>query len=215
MICAAAAIYQRVWPRRSEIQDSEAGNLCPRVRAAAAAWPQSARAFFTTCPATRIADRIRRERVVSIEAVGDMDVLNMLSDEAWSNQRAIARQELKRLAEALGGCRRNDARWSGCAGVQGLPQKEVAQRLGVNQKTIEKQVSKGSRLLARVHTEGGRRRRQETARQRTKRRTASTESSSEIEQTAGDWSARRDAGDWTQEEQAEFERWLNADHCIG
>lgn len=138
----------RVWPRRNEVHD-----LCQETYArvydsAKTARPQAARSFLFTTAHNLMTDLIRRERVVSIEAVGDIDALNVLIDEAGPEQRFIAREELKRLARAFDllppRCR--EVVW--LRRVQELPQKEVARLLGIDEKTVEKHVSKGGRLLA-------------------------------------------------------------------
>jgi RNA polymerase sigma-70 factor (ECF subfamily) len=91
---------------------------------------------------------VRRERVVHIEARGDLDALNVLVDEISPERRASARQELARLARAfdLLPLRCRDVMW--LTKVESLTQREVASRLGINQKAVEKQVSRGIRLLA-------------------------------------------------------------------
>ena len=95
-----------------------------------------------------MADHIRRRRIVAIDAVGDLDALNVLIDTISAERRASAQQELRRLAEAIDRlppkCR--EAVWM--RRVDDLPQKEVAARLGISEKTVEKHIMKGMRLLA-------------------------------------------------------------------
>jgi RNA polymerase sigma factor (sigma-70 family) len=85
---------------------------------------------------------------VSIEPSGDSAVLNVLLDEVSPERRLNARQELRQLGVALDGlpakCR--EVVW--LRNVEGLPQAEVAARLGVSVRTIEFHVQKGVRLLA-------------------------------------------------------------------
>jgi RNA polymerase sigma-70 factor (ECF subfamily) len=95
-----------------------------------------------------MADRLRRERVVSIEAVADIDALNLSVDEISAEQRVSARQELKLLALALDRLPPRCRKVMWLRRVEGLSQREVAERLGVSVKAVEQQVSKGSRLLA-------------------------------------------------------------------
>jgi RNA polymerase sigma-70 factor (ECF subfamily) len=69
-------------------------------------------------------------------------------DEAGPERRHDARQSLRRLAEAFDRLpdRCREVVW--LRKVEELPQKEVARRLGVAEKTVEKQVAKGARLIA-------------------------------------------------------------------
>jgi RNA polymerase sigma-70 factor (ECF subfamily) len=95
-----------------------------------------------------MADRVRRSRVVSIEAVGDFESLNVLIDELTPERWSSGRQTLKRLAEAFDRLpdRCREVVW--LRRVEELSQKEVAVRLGITEKTVEKHVAKGARLLA-------------------------------------------------------------------
>lgn len=138
----------RVWPRNHEIPDLRQ-EIYARVYAAAlSSRPASPRSFLFTTAHHLIVDRVRRERVVSIEAVGDIEALNVSVDEISMERRVSARQELKLLSRALDllppKCR--TVLW--LRRVEGLSQREVAERLGVTEKTIEQHVSKGARLLA-------------------------------------------------------------------
>jgi RNA polymerase sigma-70 factor (ECF subfamily) len=95
-----------------------------------------------------MADRMRRERIVSIRAGGEGDYLNVLMDEISPEQRVGAHQELARLAQAFDrlSVRCREVVW--LRRVKELPQKEVAERLGLAEKTIEKHLRNGARQLA-------------------------------------------------------------------
>ena len=85
---------------------------------------------------------------MSIEAVGDPDAFNVLVDEISPEQQMSARQELKRLAEAFDRLpeRCREVVW--LRRVQEMSQKEVAAQLGITEKTVEKQIAKGARVIA-------------------------------------------------------------------
>jgi RNA polymerase sigma-70 factor (ECF subfamily) len=137
----------RVWPRRYEIPDIRQESYTRVYEAAKKARPQTPKAFLFAIARHLMADRIRRERIVSIQAGGEKDYLNVLIDEISPEQRVGATQELARLARALdrlsGNCR--EVVW--LRRVRELSQKEVAERLGISQKTVEKHLSTGVRLL--------------------------------------------------------------------
>jgi RNA polymerase sigma-70 factor (ECF subfamily) len=138
----------RVWPRKQEVPDLRQETYARVYAAAAAARPGSPKSFLFTTAHHLMADRVRHERVVSIEAVGDIEALNVSVDEISVERRVGARQELKLLARALDllppKCRK--VVW--LRRVEGLSQKEVAEALGVTVKTVEQHISKGGRLLA-------------------------------------------------------------------
>jgi RNA polymerase sigma-70 factor (ECF subfamily) len=95
-----------------------------------------------------LADCIRRGHIVSIEATADLEVLNVLKDEISPEQRASARQELSRLAQAFDRLPPQCRRVVWMRKVEGISQKQVAERLGISEGAVEKQITKGVRLLA-------------------------------------------------------------------
>lgn len=110
--------------------------------------PQFPKSFLFTTARHLMADRVRRRRVVSMEAIGDLDDLNVSVEEVSPEQRLHAKQELMKLARAFSilppKCR--EVVW--LRRVDELSQKEVASRLHISEKTVESHVVKGTRLLA-------------------------------------------------------------------
>lgn len=138
----------RSWFRREEIHDLRQEIYVRIYEAAAKARPAMPKSFLFTTARHLMTDRLRRGRVVSIEAVGDLDVLNVLIDEVSPERRMGARQELKRLTDAFDRLpdRCREVVW--LRRVEELSQKQVAARMGISEKTVEKQVAKGARLIA-------------------------------------------------------------------
>lgn len=138
----------RVWPNKDETADLRQETYARVYQAAGEGRPASPRAFLFTTAHHLMVDRMRRERIVSIEVTGDIEELNVLRDEISTEQRVSAREELTRLARAMDRlppkCR--EVMW--LRRVEGLTQKEVAEALGVTVKAVEQHVSKGGRLLA-------------------------------------------------------------------
>jgi RNA polymerase sigma factor (sigma-70 family) len=139
----------RTWRHREEIADLRQEIYIRVYEAAQKSRPLQPKSFLFTAARHLMIDHIRRRRIVAIDTVGDLDALNVPGiDENVPEQRASAHQELRRLADALDQlppkCR--EVIWM--RRVEDLPQKEVAIRLNVTQKTVEKHVMKGTRLLA-------------------------------------------------------------------
>ena len=152
----ALTLYlQRCWPQRDE-QHYLRQEIYARVYEAAANHrPTAPKAFLFTTARHLMTDRARRGRVVSIEAVGDFESSNVyLIDEVSPERWMGARQALKRLAEALDRLpdRCREVVW--LRRVEELPQKDVALRLGISGKTVEKHLAKGMHLIA-DHLYGG------------------------------------------------------------
>jgi RNA polymerase sigma factor (sigma-70 family) len=138
----------RTWPNREEVYDLRQDTYVRVYEAAAKSRPQSPKSFLFATARNLMADHIRRQRIVAIDSVGDLEALNVLIDTISSEHRASAHEDLRRLAEAIDDlppkCR--ETVWM--RRVDDLPQKEVAIRLGITQKTVEKHVMKGMKLLA-------------------------------------------------------------------
>ena len=138
----------RTWFRRDEIHDLRQEIYVRVYEAAAKVRPTQPKSFMFTTARHLMTDRLRRSRVVSIDAVGDLDALNVLIDEISPERRLSARQELRRLTDAFDRLpdRCREVVW--LRRVEELSQKQVAARMGISEKTVEKQVAKGSRLIA-------------------------------------------------------------------
>jgi RNA polymerase sigma factor (sigma-70 family) len=138
----------RVWPRRDDLPDIRQEAYARVYEAAQKARPQAPKAFLFATARHLMADRVRRERIVSIQAGGENEYLNVLIDEISPEQRVSASQDLARLARAFdrlsAKCR--EVVW--LRRVKELSQKDVAARLGLAEKTVEKHLRTGARLLA-------------------------------------------------------------------
>ncbi len=145
---ALTRFLSRRWHEPADIPDLRQETYIRVYEAARSSRPQHPRAFLFTTARNLMADRIRRSRIVPIEAIADLEQLNVLSEEATPEQHETSRQEVQRLAQALERLppRCRDVIW--LRRVKGLSQKEVAATLGIAEGTVEKQVSKAVRLLA-------------------------------------------------------------------
>ena len=156
LVHEAALVHylRRVWAHADDVHDLRQEIYVRVYEAAARARPHQPKSFLFTTARHLMTDRLRRGRVVSIEPVGDFESLNVLVDEVSPERRLGARQNLRRLADAFDRLpdRCREVVW--LRRVEELPQKDVAARMGITEKTVEKQVAKGMRLLA-EHYYGG------------------------------------------------------------
>lgn len=146
---ALVLFLQRHWPRRDELHDLRQEVYARVYEAAARSRPTTPKAFLFATARHLMTDRLRRSRVVSIEPVGDFESSNVyLIDEVTPERWMGTRQALGRLAEALDRLpdRCREVVW--LRRVEELPQKGVAERLGISEKTVEKHLAKGMRLIA-------------------------------------------------------------------
>ena len=138
----------RVWSRRDEVPDIRQESYARVYEAAQKERPQAPKAFLFTTARHLMVDRVRRERIVSIRAGGENEYLNVLVDEISPEQRAVAEEELARLARAFDRLSTKCREVVWLRRVRELSQKEVAGRLGLSEKTVEKHLRTGARLLA-------------------------------------------------------------------
>lgn len=152
---ALTRYLRRVWFKQAEIPDFRQEIYIRIYESAAKARPAAPKAFLFTIARNLIADHVRRERVVSIDYTQDLDSLNVLVEELSPEQRLSARQELKRLSVALDQLpdRCRSVIW--LRRVEGLSQREAAQRLGMPEGTIESHLCRGLRLLMKAVFDNG------------------------------------------------------------
>ena len=142
---------RRCWRRDpAEVYDLRQDTYVRIYQAAMRSRPVHARSFLFTTARNLMADRIRHNRVITIDTAGDLGALNVLVDDLSPERRNIAWQELRILARALDTlppkCRQ--AIW--LRKVEDLSQEQIARRLNVTQKTVEWHLAKGLRRLARI-----------------------------------------------------------------
>jgi len=112
------------------------------VRRPSPAWP-----YVYKVARNLIVDRLRRAQVAPLVALTDPE-MDPEGDEIPADRALSAKQDLTRLMAAI------DALPDRCREVvrmrklEGASQREVAERLGIAEHTVEKQVSKGLRRLA-------------------------------------------------------------------
>ena len=140
----------RVWPNMSEIPDLRQDIYVRVYESARDSRPASPRAFLFVTARNLLIDHIRRSRVVSIEPTVDEAALVALVDEVSPERQLGARQELQSLALAF------DSLSDKCRSVvwlrriEGLSQRQTAERLGLREVAVESQLARGMRLLARA-----------------------------------------------------------------
>ena len=138
----------RAWSNRADVPDLRQDIYVRVYEAAMESRPQSPKSFLFATARHLITDRLRRKRVVSIDAVGDLEALNVLIEEIGPERKLGAHQELRRMAQALDALppRCRETVW--LRRVFDIPQKVVAEKLGITEKTVEKHLMKGVQLLA-------------------------------------------------------------------
>jgi RNA polymerase sigma factor (sigma-70 family) len=153
---ALTRYLRRVWSRSADVPDLRQDIYVRVYESAARERPQLPKAFLFATARNLLADRVRRSRIVSIGYSQDLDALNVLVDEISPERRLSAAQELRRLAEAFDGLSDSCRSVIWLRRVEGLSQREAAQRLGMREGTLESHLCRGVRALARAVFAGAR-----------------------------------------------------------
>ena len=98
---------------------------------------------------------LRRAKIVSIQAVDDLDALGALADEPSPERQVSDRQELQRLLDAVEALPRQCRRVFKLRKFEGASQREIAVRLGLSEKTVEKHMARAVHRLVAELGRGG------------------------------------------------------------
>lgn len=99
--------------------------------------------------------QVRRNKVISFQTVADLDQLGLETDTVSPEGQAADREELQRLAEAIAALPGKIRDVFRLRRVEGLSQREVAERLGLSESTVEKHMRRGLMLVMERFTRGG------------------------------------------------------------
>jgi RNA polymerase sigma factor (sigma-70 family) len=102
-----------------------------------------------------VIDHVRHSRVVSITSTGNLELLEIPEPEPNGEERIEFQQEIRAITAALEELPKVCRETLILRRVEGLSQREVAQRLKISEKTVEKHMATGVRLLIKVFGRGG------------------------------------------------------------
>lgn len=108
---------------------------------------RNGRAYFFTVARSILLQRLRRERVVKIDTIAEIDLLGAI-DESPSPERVVgARGELRRVLDVISSLPQAYRRAVELRRIHGFSQKETARHLGVSEKAVENNTLRGLRLV--------------------------------------------------------------------
>jgi RNA polymerase sigma-70 factor (ECF subfamily) len=107
-----------------------------------------------------IIDHLRHSHVVSIVSSGSLETLDVAVTESNCEERLEFQGEILAVAQALAQLPKMCRETLILRRIEGLSQREVAQRLKINEKTVEKHMANGVRLLIKIFGRGGKSRAQ-------------------------------------------------------
>jgi RNA polymerase sigma-70 factor (ECF subfamily) len=149
------AVIRRNWHDPSEITDIRQDVFIRVYEASLDRRPDSTKAFVLTVIRNLLIDRARRAQVVRIEAIDDLESLDVTCESGTPERHVSARQELHMLQIAMDELPPRCREVVELRKIDGLSQRDVALRLGISEETVQKQIMKGVRVLASALNEMG------------------------------------------------------------
>lgn len=105
------------------------------------------RAYFLTILRNLIGEQARRAKIIPMERMGEIEALNIISEEPGPEQRASARAELEQLRRVLGTLPPQSRRAFELRKFDGLTIHETAEVLRISESAVEKLLA---RAFARI-----------------------------------------------------------------
>jgi RNA polymerase sigma-70 factor (ECF subfamily) len=148
---------QHNWRDKSEIADLRQEVYVRVYEAATQRVPEKPKQFLFATARNLLIDRVRKAQIVPIAAATDLETLEVAADEPGPDRVLVARDELRRMRDALD---RLQPRWREAiilGRIEGLSRREIAQRMGVTELTAAQYLSLGiSALIEILDDEQGR-----------------------------------------------------------
>lgn len=112
------------------------------------------RAYLYATVRHLLSEYLRRSRVVPIELLGEIEALNLISEEPGPDHLVAARQELERLLAIVARLPTRCRRAFELRKFHGLSHREVAQHMGLSEKTIENHLTRALASIAAAWSSG-------------------------------------------------------------
>jgi len=135
------------WRDRSDIEDLRQEIYVRVCEAAEKEIPKSARSFVFATARNLLIDLVRKEHVVPIEAVADLDSLGIEFDAPLPDRNVIAKDELRKLQSALDQLPPRHREAVVLGRIEGLSGREIAARMGIAETTASQHLKLGMHAL--------------------------------------------------------------------
>lgn len=136
------------WRNKSDIPDLVQEVYARVYELARRQMPDQTRPFVFTTAHNLLIDRVRREKIIQIEAVAELDLLAIAADEPGPDRNTIARDELRRLQIVLDTLPPRTREVVTMRRIEGLSRAAIATRLGISEATVKWHLNEGLRALA-------------------------------------------------------------------
>ena len=111
------------------------------------------RAYFFQAARSVALEQIRRARVVRIETVSEIEALDLALEDPSAERIVSGRRELERVRGLIAALPDRCRRIFEMRKIEGVPQREIARRLGVTEHVVENEAVRGLRAILAAMTE--------------------------------------------------------------
>ncbi len=136
------------WHNKADIEDLRQEVYVRVYEAAQKQIPEHAKTFILRTAHNLLVDQVRREQVVPIAAVADLDALGAAMETPGPERNAIAKDMLRRLQAALDRLPPRCREAVMLKQIEGLSRREIAERMGVAPDTVTQYLASGIAGLA-------------------------------------------------------------------
>ena len=142
----------RAWLRRRVNRDLEVDDVVQETYAVLVGLPavdhiRAPRAYAFQTALSVVLQHVRRSKLVRVDAVGDMAALSTPADEPSPESQVAARQDLLWMHELILGLPPRQREAFTLRKVEGLSQRQIAQRMGIAESTVEKHIGQALRVV--------------------------------------------------------------------
>jgi len=124
------------WRNRADVADLLQDVYVHVYDAARKQRPKSTKSFVFMTAHNLLVDRVRRDKVIPLEAVEDLDALGIAADTPGPETQSVARDELRRVQAALDQIPPRSREAFVLYHVENLSQREVAARMNISENTV-------------------------------------------------------------------------------
>ncbi len=144
---ALMQFLQHNWRNKADIADLRQDVYVQVFDAAHNKIPDNAKAFVFQTARNLLINRLKREQIIPIEAVADVEALNAAIEAPGPERNTIARDELRRLQAALDRLPPRCREAVVLGRIEGLSGREIASRMGITEQAVSAHLINGVRAL--------------------------------------------------------------------
>ena len=142
----------RLWLRGMGIAEDEVNDIVQDAyvliaRLDSVAHIRNGKSYYFQTAKSVFIQKIRRSRIVPIGQLTELDAAALSDEDPGAERRVSARQELDRVRRLFASLPDKCRTIFEMRRIQGLPQKEIAERLGVTENVVEMQAVRGLKLI--------------------------------------------------------------------